>query len=241
MTYYLGAALVAAGFLFQSCDDDDHYSLGDMGVDWATVKVEGAHTYSLDGDTWGSLWPAATSIPGYSPVDGQRVIAYFNPLGDDFQGYDHAVKMEGVREILTKRIERMDGDAEADYGDDPIVILKDNMWMGGGYLNIVFEQNLPLEVKHRISLVHTGDLKPDAEGYVNLELRYNTYGDTSDHWARGAVSFSLNALEDLDDLKGIRVILNSRENGKVEVPFELIPESAPQGARDLDFSEMELY
>lgn len=32
------AFLAVMGVTFQSCDDDDGYSLGDVAVDWATVK-----------------------------------------------------------------------------------------------------------------------------------------------------------------------------------------------------------
>ena len=47
------AFLAVMGVTFQSCDDDDGYSLGDVAVDWATVNVKGAHVYDLqvtDGD-----------------------------------------------------------------------------------------------------------------------------------------------------------------------------------------------
>ena len=33
------AFLAVMGVTFQSCDDDDGYSLGDVAVDWATVNV----------------------------------------------------------------------------------------------------------------------------------------------------------------------------------------------------------
>lgn len=36
----------------QSCDDNDGYSLGDIAVDWATVRVVGGDTYSLNADRW---------------------------------------------------------------------------------------------------------------------------------------------------------------------------------------------
>ena len=35
------AFLAVMGVTFQSCDDDDGYSLGDVAVDWATVNVKG--------------------------------------------------------------------------------------------------------------------------------------------------------------------------------------------------------
>ena len=50
------AFLVVMGVTFQSCDDGDGYSLGDVAVDWATVNVKGAHVYDLpvtDGDKFG--------------------------------------------------------------------------------------------------------------------------------------------------------------------------------------------
>ena len=241
LTYYLWAMLLVVGSLFQSCDDGDYYSLGDIGVDWATIEAKGAHSYSLMGDQWGSLWPAATSIPWYSPVDGQRVIAIFNPLSDGFEGYDHAVKMEGIREVLTKKIEHLTTENEADFGNDPIVIIKNNMWISGGYLNVVFEQNLPLEVKHRISLVYTDSLEPDVDGYVTLELRYNTYDDTTGCWSNGAVSFNLNEIEETSELKGIKIKINSKTNGDVEIPFELVSTPVPTAVQNMDFSKMELH
>ena len=80
---------------------------------------------------------------------------------------------------------------EEEFGNDPIVIYQGDMWLGGKYLNVIFHQNLPRSTKHRISLVQNlmdttepgepGD--PSApetvnvakDGYVHLELRYNTY------------------------------------------------------------------
>ena len=72
------AFLVVMGVTFQSCDDGDGYSLGDVAVDWATVNVKGAHVYDFTGDRWGQIWPATTDYFWYSPIDGQRVILYFN-------------------------------------------------------------------------------------------------------------------------------------------------------------------
>lgn len=189
----------------------------------------------------GALWPAATSIPWYAPIDGQRVIVVFNPLSDDFQGYDCAVKVEGIREVLTKQIEQLIPENEEDFGNDPIAIIKDYMWISGGFLNVVFKQDRPLEVKHRISLVYADSLVPDEEGYVHLELRYNTYDDVTGVWASGAVSFNLNAIEKTSGLKGIKVKVTSAENGEIEIPFELLSSSVPEAVQKMDFSKMELH
>ncbi|MCR1857206.1 NigD-like N-terminal domain-containing protein, partial [Phocaeicola vulgatus] len=82
------AFLAVMGVTFQSCDDDDGYSLGDVAVDWATVNVKGAHVYDFTGDRWGQIWPATTDYFWYSPIDGQRVILYFNPLYDNYGSPD---------------------------------------------------------------------------------------------------------------------------------------------------------
>ena len=82
-------ALVPA---LQSCDDDG-YSIGDIGWDWATVRATGGGGYYLEGDRWGMIDPVASSIPWYKPVDGERVVAFFNPLADTDKGAQ--VKIEG--------------------------------------------------------------------------------------------------------------------------------------------------
>ena len=106
LAHFCGIMLAATSFMFQSCDDSDGYSIGDIAVDWATVEAKDSHTYSLTGDTWGTLWPAASAFP-WSPEDGERVVIVFNPLYDDFQGYDCAIKIEGIRSILTKDVEEL--------------------------------------------------------------------------------------------------------------------------------------
>ena len=67
------AFLAVMGVTFQSCDDDDGYSLGDVAVDWATVNVKGAHVYDFTGDRWGQIWPATTDYFWYSPIDGNEL------------------------------------------------------------------------------------------------------------------------------------------------------------------------
>ena len=91
------AFLAVMGVTFQSCDDDDGYSLGDVAVDWATVNVKGAHVYDFTGDRWGQIWPATTDYFWYSPIDGQRVILYFNPLKRSFVRWVYfALKRRGL-------------------------------------------------------------------------------------------------------------------------------------------------
>ena len=106
------------------------------------------------GDRWGIIDPVATSIPWFKPVDGERVVSFFNPLADMSDEKGVQVKMEGIQEVLTKEVEEMTAENEEEFGNDPILIYQGDMWLGGKFLNIIFRQNLPRSEKHRISLLH---------------------------------------------------------------------------------------
>lgn len=193
---WLLGVLLALVPVLQSCDDDDdYYSIGDFSWDWATVRATGGGGYYLEGDRWGVIDPVTTSIPWYRPVDGERVIALFNPLADTKEGVQ--VTMKGIQEVLTKDVEEMTAENEESFGDDPIVIYQGDMWLGGKFLNIIFSQDVPRHEKHLISLVQNkidtpeGQSDMDKDGYVNLELRYNTYGDVTGNWYWGRVSYNL--------------------------------------------------
>ena len=152
-------ALVPA---LQSCDDDG-FSIGDIGWVWATVRATGGGGYYLEGDRWGMIAPVASSIPWYKPVDGERVVAFFNPLADTDKGAQ--VKIEGIQEVLTKEVEDMTAENEEEFGNDPIVIYQGDMWLGGKFLNIIFHQYLPRSEKHRISLVQN-KIDPEAPALI---------------------------------------------------------------------------
>ena len=74
------------------------------------------------GDRWGIIDPVATSIPWFKPVDGERVVSFFNPLADMSDEKGVQVKMEGIQEVLTKEVEEMTAENEEEFGNDPILI-----------------------------------------------------------------------------------------------------------------------
>ena len=163
------------------------------------------------------------------------------------------VKMEGIQELLTKEVEDMSTEEEAEeFGNDPILIYQGDMWLGGKFLNIIFRQNLPRSEKHRISLVEnkiaTEPGEPETpetlsigeDGYVHLELRYNTYDDVTDYWGWGRVSYNLEKFyptpkEGETTMKGFKVTINSEENGEgVVVVLDLEhPVGVPEKAKDV--------
>lgn len=240
LNWILFVLLLAVIPALQSCDESDGYSIGDMGRDWATVRVLNGNVYYLEGDRWGTIWPAATSIWGYRPVDGERVVTYFNPLYDNFEGYDVAVKVEQIFQVLTKEVEDLTAENEADYGNDPVVIWQNDMWIGGDYLNIIFQQNRPKKDKHLVSLVRNTMVEDPNDGYIHLEYRYNTYADLSGHWGEGAVSFNLKSLKVDEGTKGIKVKLNSSENGEVELAFDLKNTGMPEKVKNMNFSNIQI-
>lgn len=207
--------------MLQSCNDDNnvvytyththtHYTV----PHWATVcTIDGG--FYLESDRWGTLYPTNVELLGYEAVDGQRVITSFSPLEEDFEGYDYAVDIRVLKDVLTKSIEPMESETEVDYGTDPLLIYKGNMRVSGGYLNVVFSQNIPANGnKHLISLHQTAE-DADENGYLHFELRYNDYNDLSGRRKNGFVSFNLGDID--STIKGIVLKLNSEVNGKVEV------------------------
>lgn len=229
--------------VLQSCSDDDGYSLGDFTPPlWATVRTTG-NAFYLDCDVWGTLWPVNTDLGWYKPAEGQRVITVFNPLWDNYEGFDHAVKLLRLQDVLTKEVETLTPETEEELGDDPVLIYQGDISISGGYMNIFFLQNLPSETKHRISLVRPQDDRElyGDDGYIHLELRYNDYDDVTDRRAYGAVSYNLGSLDVTSETKGIKLKLNSEKNGEVEVAFDKMEsESNLKSVNDLDVSKMQL-
>ena len=242
--WLLGVLMLALVPMLQSCDDDG-YSIGDFSWDWATVRTTGGGGYYLDGDRWGVIDPVSTSIPWYRPVDGERVIAFFNPLYDVKDGVQ--VKMEGIQDVLTKEVEEIKTEAESEeYGNDPIVIYEGDMWLGGKFLNLIFLQNVPRSEKHRISLVQNliGEDESSEQETVNVAddgyVHYNTYDDTTDRWGWGRVSYNLEkfyptAEESKATMKGFKVTINSEKNGEgrvIVLDFDH-PVGVPEKAKDV--------
>lgn len=213
--------LAIVGWLTTSCDwDDDGYSVGDFSCDWVTTRITSSADYTHDrisyfqGDTWGSLYPLST-YPQLKLEENQRAMLMFNPIYDDYMGFDCGVKLIDVKPILTKRVELLTPDLDADFGNDPVYIYQGDIWMGGGFLNIIFKQQLPSIHKHRVSLVATSlENAEDDEGYVHLEFRYNDFDDVTKYYQFSAVSYDLSDLGITSQTRGIRLKLNSAVNGE---------------------------
>ena len=227
--------------ILQSCNNNDGYSIGDLGRDWVTVNVNDDDNYTFTGDNWGTMLPIASSVPWYKPKEGQRAVVYFNPLYDDYQGYDVAIKIEAIRNILTKSVGELTDKNEEEIGNDPVYIYKDGgMWVNGGYLNIVFRYDIPVNGnKHLVNLVKNTTVTPEDDGYIHLEYRHNTHDDVSGNGYRweGAVSFDLSSLDITPQTKGIKVKINSTANGDVVVTLDL-NSKAPTSLMNINYASI---
>ena len=181
--------IVSVGILLGSisCDDNSN-SLGNFGIDIATVIPEGDNAYSLLLDNGKRLWPAASAV-NYSPAYNQRVFLNYTVLSDAQSGYDHYVKVNDIWNILTKQTVELTAQNQDSIGNDPV---KANaVWVGGDYLNVSFMFNYGGIQPHAINLVKntlSSEISPDA---INLEFRHNAYQSPQTKLYEGFVCFDL--------------------------------------------------
>ena len=181
-------SIAAASLAITSCNNDG-YSLGDFALDFATINPGVGNAYSLTLDDGTTLWPAAHN-GFYKPKENQRAFINYTPLQDNFEGYDMAVKINEVIDILTKNPTVLNTATVDSLGNDPIRI--NQYWIGDGYLNIDFSVGFtPAENKHFINLA-----KNELNGKENYyNLLHNAYGDNGTYLGHGYVSFNLDGLK----------------------------------------------
>ena len=190
----LCAALIMSGAV--SCSKDDSgYSLGRVWRSVVTVDPIGkGGTYSLTLDDGTRLWPAGTEIPFYRPTTRHRALAYYTILSDTFQGYDHAILMRGIRDILTKPFIESDmlstSKTSDDFGSDPISVI--DIWYGDGYINVHFGANHGGTKRHLVNLVQVS--QSGIPPYV-FEFRHNAFGDPPRYGRRAFVAFDMAKLK----------------------------------------------
>lgn len=194
--------VMLASLTFNSCLDDDGYSLGDMWYSVATAEpIDNSSFYlRLDGGT--TLFPAAPPYVSYQPKQAQRVQVNYTILGDGWGQYDHPIKLNRLDTILTKQIAENLGVEKNDsiYGTDPIGI--ENIWVGDGYLNLIFKANFTPGVKNFVNLIPQDTT---GESPYELEFRHHTYGGGT-YSSYGIVAFDLSSLPDTEEQEVVLTI-----------------------------------
>ncbi len=184
----LCAAVVMAGAV--ACNKEDKgYSLGNVWRSVATVDPIGrGGTYSLTLDDGTRLWPAGTEIPFYRPTERHRALTYYTILSDTFQGYDHAILVRSIHDILTKPFigSAPEGKKLEDLGSDPINVI--DIWYGDGYLNVHFGANHGGMKRHLVNLVQVSQ---SGQSPYMFEFRHNAFGDPARYSRRSFVAFDM--------------------------------------------------
>lgn len=228
--FVLTVTLLSMSLLFNSCLDDDGYSLGKYWLGVATVESldNNQHYFKLDDGT--SLWPAAGSYLGHNLNDGQRAWLNYTILSDSLSGFDHYVKINGVDPILTKKIAEDLGEKnDSVYGTDQIKV--DDIWIGDGYLNMIFAFNYGGTKRHFVNLLPAGD----EENVYQLEFRHNAYDDPPATSVPSIVCFDLSDLPDTEG-KTVKLTIKVKTfsgNKTYELDYnsdkELITDRDPSG------------
>lgn len=229
--------------LFTSCGDDDGHSLGKFVGRIATVKIESGASYILTDDNK-TLTPIAGYFPWTQLLDGDRIAINYTVLYDDFYGYDEAIKVNSYYPVLTKPVEVLNTEEEnLAFGDDVVWIL--DLWVGGGYLNVMYGCPVPISTPHRISLVENKLNLESSEGeddYIHLEYRYNANGDIAEtgeqNLIRSFVSFNLNSVTIPEGCKGFKIRINSAKNGIKTLTYELGDSNDQKGVNLLQQREV---
>lgn len=201
-----GIWIAVAILVLNSClKDDKGYSLDDAWYSVATVHPLASKSYWLSLDSGTSLWPVATNIPWYEPKEKTRAIVVYTLLSDEFQGYDHAVKILDLKSVLTKPIaDNLVEENDSIYGTDPVGISE--MWIGDGYLNIVFEFNYGGNEVHFINLV-------ESDNRV-FEFRHNAYNDGLGYRRKGIVAFDLSSVDTNGEEVELSIWVNTFDGAK---------------------------
>lgn len=234
IVYLWGIVCLVAMLSLQSCSDDEGYSLGDFTApQLATVRTISGTGFYLDCDVWGTCWPVNTNMGWYVPIDGQRVVVTFNPLWDDYGGFDHAVMILDMTDVLTSCVESMSPADEEGMGHEAIPTTAGDITISNGYLNVWFLRRLPFSTAVRLvypqpDAAQTTSMGASDDGYIHLELRCNTQTDTDTPGTYSLISYSLNELQVTAETKGIKLKLNMEGAGEEELTFDLVTVSESQ-------------
>lgn len=215
--FVLSIGIVITTLTFNSCLDDDDYNNGNQWLTVATVESKSnsnsAHYFRLDDGV--KLLPATGNYTGHNLEDGHRVLLNYTVISDSDDASDtHYVRVNDLSVVLTKDIaENKSEENDSIYGTDPVNIQK--MWIGGGYLNILFETQYGNFVKHFINLIP----KTDAESPYVYEFRHNRHKDPANFWSNGVVCFNFSEIDTEGQTITITILVNTY-NGEKEYTFE---------------------
>lgn len=181
---------VISCLLFTSCNDDG-YSLGEFRVEMATATSLDESAFYLTLDSGEKLWISAP-LHVRAPKT-ERVFINYTLLSDEFSGYDHAIKLNGMSEILTKDIayaDPLDQQVQDSIGNDPIDII--SLWSGGEFINAKVAYNFGEVNRHMLNIISAQEIESiDISNPIKLEFRHNKYDDPERYKVGSYACFSI--------------------------------------------------
>lgn len=159
-----------------------------------------------------------TSLPGYKPKTGQRILAEYAILQElgNKAGGKADVKLYDAYNLLTKGIFTLTPETQDSIGHDPVGVR--NMWIGGDYLNLNFFYE-GYNRTHFITLAKEG--REPREGEVHLEIRHNAHKDFPQYIHTGMACFDLRSLQPLTSGDYLNLVILYKGYDHKEHTYEL--------------------
>lgn len=207
-------------FTITSCDNDNdvYWYYPPYPNALVTVKPVSDNGFYLQLDDSTTLFPTnmKTSPYGYKEVRALVCFTEVKPVNSD---YTKSVEINWMDSILTKKGVPYPGEeGEAEYGEDPIEIVKD--WVNiaeDGCLTLRFRTRWGNNgVAHFVNLF-TG-VNPDDP--YEVEFRHNAFGDVNGVWGDALVAFRLSGLPDTEG-KTVKLTLKYKSfSGEKSIQFD---------------------
>jgi len=232
----IGLFLIAAMavFAFTSCNDDtdgDYPRYTPLITTVHTIggeEDEASADYYFQRDNGEKLYPSDKSrVPNYKGKERQRAIIWFNLLKERVPDYDYNIALYAVDEIFTGKAQVVDtaeeleelGTAKTGFQNGTFSLSKE--WLTFYALYAVRDNS-----KHTFTLAvdksGTTEFKESTEGYLNVVVRHDAGDDAGGYDSGFYVSFDLTDIAaELEGMKGINLLLPTRENGDKEIKLDL--------------------
>ncbi|MFW6267719.1 MAG: hypothetical protein ACOC1E_01160 [Marinilabiliaceae bacterium] len=131
---------------------------------------------------------------------------------------DYTVKALSIQEVVTKQVVELNEENRDTIGSDPLFV--NDIWLGGGYLNIDFSFYGDEKV-HYINVVKDPDEQPEEETEIHLEIRHDARGDDFRQRYRGLMSFYLDSLE-VEGANSVKLVFENQDHYSTPFPgFEI--------------------
>lgn len=184
MKKFLFICALATAALFTSCDKNEYDPSQNQATYILTAREDADQEFGIyfesDDDKMIYIVENKTTTDLSEIADGTRLVVKLSLAESELDGYDFAATVHGVGsviigEVLTIEDEEMD----ETIADDQLSYVFSDITLYGGYLNILLGYKTEDVENTKFRLVVNNAVEPEesADGYLNLELRYDSATD----------------------------------------------------------------